>query len=297
MNGVRLAALLLWLLAALVPYAPAFAQAVVVGGKDFTEQRLIAELTGQLLRARGFRVETRVGFSTSGIRQEQELGLIDLYWEYTGTSLVTFNRVADKLDPAAAYARVKGLDARRGLTWLAPSRVDNTYALAMRRSDAEAAGIASISDLAIRMRAGQRIRLACNTEFFIRPDGLLPLQRSYRFELEPADVIRMDTDRVYDALHRSRDVDVGLVFSTDGRVAAFDFLLLRDDRAFFPGYLLAPVIRRDTLERHPDLAGPLNALSAQLDSATMASLNAQVDLHGKAIEEVASSFLRASNQL
>jgi len=207
---------------------------------------------------------------------------------------VTFNAIRETLGPEETYARVKALDASKGLIWLSPSRVDNTYALAMRRSEAEARGISTISELAARIRQGESLRFACNTEFFIRPDGLVPLQQAYRFAFGLEDVIRVDTGAIYDVLREGRGVDVGLVFATDGRIAAYDLLILEDDRRFFPSYLLTPVVRGSALEQHPGLAEPLNALSAQLDNATMATLNAQVDIHRKSVEEVAAAFLKAA---
>jgi osmoprotectant transport system substrate-binding protein len=69
----------------------AFAQAIVVGAKEFTEQLLVAEMTTQLLQANGFAAHKGTGFATTGIRSLQESGIIDLYWEYTGTSLSEFN--------------------------------------------------------------------------------------------------------------------------------------------------------------------------------------------------------------
>lgn len=281
-------------LAALALAAPgsARAQSVVVGGKDFTEQLLMAEMTAQLLASRGVPVRTRSGLSTSGIRREHEAGLLDLYWEYTGTALLIFNGVPGRFTPEEAYARVKALDGARGLVWLKPSGVNNTYALAMRRDAARARGVASISDLADLVRRGEGLRFACNTEFFIRPDGLLPLQRAYAFEFGARNVARMDTDAIYGALRDGDRIDVGLVFSTDGRVAAYDFVTLADDRGFFPGYILAPVVRRATLERHPGLAAPLEALATRLDDATIARLNAQVDVERASVEAVASRFLK-----
>ena len=292
MKPSRVAMLLACLLTAIAPGSSALATTLAIGGKGFTEQRLIAELTSQLLRARGFTTNTQTGFSTTGLRREQEAGLIDIYWEYTGTSLITFNNVTEKLGPAVAYERVKALDAKKGLVWLSASKVDNTYALAMRAADATAKGIASVSDLAARARKGERFRLACNTEFYIRPDGLMPLQQAYGFEFERA--VRMERDRVYEVLRTLSDVDVGLVFSTDGRIAAFNLVVLRDDRGFFPSYLLTPVVRQQTLDLHPEIAGYLNALSAKLDSATMADLNGMVDLEKRPVEDVASSFLKTS---
>src|SRR3954467_1888297 len=111
----------------------AFAQAIVVGAKEFTEQLLVAEMTTQLLQANGFAAHKGTGFATTGIRSLQESGIIDLYWEYTGTSLSEFNQIKEKLSPDEGFASVKALDAKRGLAWLAPSKVNNTYALAVRR--------------------------------------------------------------------------------------------------------------------------------------------------------------------
>ena len=280
----------------LVVTFPAFAQTIRVGGKNFTEQLLVAELTSQLLEAKGYDASVQTGFSSTGLRQELELGLVDIYWEYTGTSLVTFNRIFEKLPPEDAFRRVRELDGKRGLVWLKPSKVNNTYALAMRRADAEAQGIASISDLAAKARRGQRFRLACNIEFFIRPDGLTPLQRAYRFEFARTDIARVETSAVYDLLNDGK-ADIGLVFATDGRVASMDLVILTDDREFFPSYLLAPVVRKDTLDRQPDLATYLTSLAEQLDNPTISTLNAEVDMQKRSVSEVATAFLKSRGLL
>ena len=103
----------------------------------------------------------------------------------------------------------------------------------------------------------------------------------------------MDTGLVYQAL-RDGDVDVGLVFATDGRIPAFDFYVLEDDQSFFPAYALTPVVRQETLDEHPELEAQMNELSALLDDDTMASLNARVDVDRDTIEHVAEDFLRTN---
>jgi len=271
----------------------ASAQSVVVGGKNFTEQQLMAEMTGQLLQAKGFKVDKRAGLGTAPLRQAQEAGQVDVYWEYTGTSLITFNKVADKLDAAATYAKVKELDAAKGLVWLNPSKANNTYALAMRKADASAKGIKTLSDLAAKVKGGQAMKFACNAEFYGRPDGLAPLEKTYGFEFGRENVVRMDTGIVYQAL-KDAQVEVGLVFATDGRVPAFDFVILADDKGYFPSYALTPVVRKETLDKNPKLAEILNGLSAKLDDATMARLNASVDVDKKSVEEVAAGFLKSA---
>jgi osmoprotectant transport system substrate-binding protein len=278
------------LVLSLTPLA-AQAQNIVVGGKNFTEQQIMAEMTTQLLKAKGFTVDKRAGLGTAPLRQAQEAGQIDVYWEYTGTSLITFNKVTDKMDAAATYAKVKELDAAKGLVWLNPSKANNTYALAMRKADADAKGIKSLSDLAGKVKGGQAMKFGCNAEFYARPDGLGPLQTTYGFEFGREATVRMDTGLVYQAL-RDSQVDVGLVFATDGRVPAFNFVILTDDKGYFPTYAMTPVIRKETLEKNPKLGEALNALSAKLDDATMAKLNASVDVDKKSVEEVAAGFLK-----
>jgi osmoprotectant transport system substrate-binding protein len=277
--------------ASLMLLAPqAAAQTVVVGGKNFTEQQLMSEMTALLLRAKGLTVDKRAGLGSAALRQAQENGQVDVYWEYTGTSLITYNKVTDKLDPAATYAKVKELDAAKGLVWLNPSKANNTYAIAMRKADASAKGIKSLSDLAAKVKGGEAIKFASNAEFYARPDGLAPLQKTYDFEFGRENVVRMDTGLVYQAL-RDKQVDAGLVFATDGRVPAFDFVILNDDKGYFPSYALTPVVRKETLDKNPKMAEALNSLSSKLDDAVMARLNASVDVDKKTVEDVAKEFL------
>lgn len=268
-------------------------QAITVGGKNYTEQQLMAEMTTQLLKSKGIDASKKAGMGSAVLRAAQENGQIDLYWELTGTSLITFNKVTDKLDAEETYKRVRDLDAAKGLVWLNPSKANNTYALVMRRADSDSRNIKSLSDLARAVKGGANLSFASNIEFAARPDGLKPMEAAYGFEFPRANVRRMDSGLTYQAL-KEKQVDIALAFATDGRIPAFDFVVLRDDKGFFPFYNLTPVIRKDTMEANPKIAPLLNALSAKLDDATMARLNASVDVDKKTIEEVATKFLKDS---
>ena len=276
---------------ALAGTAPiAAAETLVVGGKNFTEQQLMAAMTSELLEAKGYDVDTRAGMGSAVLREAQESGQIDLYWEYTGTSLITYNKVEERMSAEDTYAKVKELDAEKGLTWLEPSAANNTYAIAMNADEAEERGIASISDFAEAVNGGEELTFASNAEFYARADGWKPLQEAYGFELGRRDVKRMDSGLTYQALKEGQ-VDSALVFATDGRIPAFDFTVLEDDKGYFPAYALTPVVRTETLEANPELEGILNELSSKLDDDTMAALNARVDVDKETIEDVASSFL------
>jgi osmoprotectant transport system substrate-binding protein len=295
MKSIRILASLTAFL--LIAAATATAQTViVVGGKNFTEQQIMSQMTAQLLQAKGFKPDVKAGMGSAVLRQAQENGQIDVYWEYTGTSLITYNKIQERMSPADTYAKVKALDAAKGLVWLNPSKANNTYSLAMNRDDAQKDGIATISDLAAKVKGGAKLTFGSNAEFYARPDGLKPLEQSYGFEFPRENVKRMDTGLVYQAL-KDKQVDVGLVFATDGRVPAFNFVVLKDDKGFFPNYALTPVVRKQVLDANPKLADYLNALSAKLDDATMARLNASVDVDKKTVEDVAHTFLKEQGLL
>ena len=134
--------------------------------------------------------------------------------------------------------------------WLNPSKANNTYAFAMNQDEAKKLGIVTMSDLAKAIKGGKELTFACNSEFYARPDGLRPLQKQYGFEFSQGDVKRMDTGLTYQAL-KDHQVDVALVFATDGRVPAFNFVLLKDDKGYFPSYALTPVVRKATTIQPP----------------------------------------------
>lgn len=271
----------------------ALAATIVVGGKNFTEQLLLAEMTSQLLKHEGFEVDKRDGLGSQVVRDAQVNGQVDVYWEYTGTSLVTYNKIDTPMNAEDAYNKVKELDAAVGLTWLNPSTANNTYALAVQASNEKTDSIETLSDLATSYNDGNHLVMAVNAEFPGRPDGLPGLEKAYGFETTRADLKSMDSGLTYQALKDSQ-VDIALVFATDGRVQAFDFRILTDDKEFFPNYAIVPVVRTSVLEANPGLEKPLDDLSATLSNSVMQNLNAQVDVDKKSIEEVARQFLTDS---
>ena len=266
------------------------AATIVVGGKNFTEQLLLAEMTAQLLKTNGFDVEKRDGMGSQVVRDAQVNGQVDVYWEYTGTSLVTYNKITERMNAKDTYKKVKELDAKTGLTWLNPSDANDTYALAVQASNPKTDPLKTLSDLAAAYNNDKGLVMAVNAEFPKRPDGLPGLEKAYGFKTTRADLKAMDSGLTYQALKEGQ-VDIALVFATDGRIKAFNFRVLKDDKEFFPNYAIAPVVRTDTLKANPGLAEPLNALSAKLTDDVMQKLNAEVDVDKKSIEDVASGFL------
>ncbi len=267
------------------------ANTIVVGGKNFTEQQFLAEMTSLLLKSKGYTVDKKSGMGSTVLRKAQVHGQIDIYWEYTGTSLITYNKVKEKLTADEVYKRVKELDKKVGLVWLNPSKANNTYAFAMRNSDKSKYNIISISDYAKAIKAKKKIVTGLNSEFSARTDGMPGVQKAYKFKLSRKNLVKMDSGLIYTAL-KNKKIDVGLVFATDGRIANFDFYTLVDDKNFFPNYALVPVIREDTLKKYPKLETLLNSLSAILTDDIMRKINASIDVEKVPLKQVANDFLK-----
>ena len=273
------------------------AATIVVGGKDFTEQLLLTEMTAQLLKANGFDVDKRDGMGSTVVRQAQVNGQIDVYWEYTGTSLVTYNKQDSAgLNAKQTYDKVKELDAKVGLTWLDPSAANDTYGLAVRVKNPKTDALMSLSDMAAAYNAGKHPVMALGAEFSKRPDGLPGIEKTYGFKVGRDDIAAMQDALTYQALKDGK-VDIAEVFTTDGRIKAFNFRVLKDDKEFFPNYAIAPVVRTETLKANPGLAPLLNGLSAELTDAAMQSMNAAVDVDKKSIADVATAFLKEKSLL
>jgi len=276
-----------------------FAQAaqnpvIRIGARVFTEQTLLAEITSQYLRSKGYDAQVTGGLGSNLARSAHESGQLDMLWEYTGVSLVAYNHVTEKLDSEQSYARVKELDAKKGLVWLTPSKFSNTYALALPKNVAdEYPQINSISDLNKVLRDETRTNhlVALDTEFANRSDGLDGMVKLYDMNLTRTNIRQMDAGLVYTAL-RNGQVFAGLVYTTDGRLNAFGLKLLEDDMHYFPDYTAAPVVRQAYLDAHSKLAEQLKPLAELFDDETMRQLNARVDVDHQSPSAVAADFLR-----
>lgn len=268
---------------------------LVVGSKNFTEQQILGQIMIQLLQAKGFTCEDKTGLGgTLVARKALENGQIDIYMEYTGTALVIMlNEKKIITDPEECYALVKKADLERnGLVWLPYMSFNNTYCLMMRKDDAAAKGIKTLSALSAYVKANpDAIRFGTGPEFYARSDGYKPLQKKYDFKFPRDKIIKMDDGLLYKAL-KDGQVDVAMGFATDGRIKP-DLVVLEDDLNYFPVYNPAPVVRKETAEEYPELESIFSALAEKLDTQTMTDLNYAVDSEHKSVADVAREWLKS----
>ena len=262
---------------------------VTIGGKNFTEQDILVELMKQTIEAKtDVEVVTKPFLGGTAIVSDAlERGDLDIYAEYTGTALLHLLKLPPESDPEKSYQIVKDqYAANRQAVWLKPLGFNNTYTLTMRKDQAQELGITTISDLT---PLSPQLRLGAEPEFIERPDGYPGLQKMYGLDF--AKVSSLEAGLMYAAC-RDGQVDVIDAFATDGRIPAFNLLVLKDDKNFFPSYQAAPVVRKDTLKKHPEIETALNLLAGKLTDSEMARLNAQVDLDKRSAKDVANTWLK-----
>jgi len=260
-----------------------------IGSKNFTEQLVLGELLAQYLaRFTALPIEKRFYLAGTYICHQALLaGRIDMYVEYTGTALVAILKEPPSSDHAAVFNAVKDLYSRRFNLEVLPSLgFDNTFAMVMRGSDARRLRLKTLSDAAA---VAPQLRLGVGYEFIERPDGYKVLVSKSGLKFAEAPRV-MDLGLLYRALQNNQ-VDMVAGSNTDGLIAALDLVVLEDDRHYFPPYDAVPIVRRDTLERQPEVGKALRALSGRISAEDMRRMNYTVDGEKKDAAMVVRDFL------
>jgi len=262
-----------------------------VGSKDFSEQYILAHLTSQLLNAYG--AETDVNTQVVGsanVRTALESDEFMGYWEYTGTSWITYNgNTAPVVGAEAQFEATAEADAANGIAWLDPAPLNNTYAFAIRADKAEELGVSTLSDIASLPVEEQTFCI--ESEFSTRDDGFPGLVEAYGIDVPDSNVALLDTGVIYTATADGTDCNFGEVFATDGRIAALDLVVLEDDQAFFPVYQGAFTVKQETLDEYPGIAEVIALFADKLTDDEMQRLNALADVDGEDPEDIASDWL------
>lgn len=265
------------------------AKPVRVGSKDFTEEFIVGNMYALLLEANGIPVERKLNLGGTPVLQQALVSdQVDLYPEYTGTGLLTVLKLPTNTNATQVFNTVRDEYKKQfNLAWLAPAPMNNTQALAMKKDVAARYGIKTISDMAAH--AGE-LTMIGPPEFEQREDGLPGIQKAYgNFKLKK--YLSVDPGLRYEGLVNGQ-ADVAVAFGTDGQIAAYDLLVLQDDKGLFPPYQIAPVIRQQALDANPKIAELLNKLAPLLTDATMQKLNFEVDGKKREPADVAKEFLQ-----
>lgn len=262
------------------------ADIIRVGSKNFSEQLILGEIIAQLMESKSkLKVIRRLNLGGTFVCHQAMLNnQIDIYPEYTGTALKVILQSTEL--PQELFSYVKTVYERKyHLTWLMPFGFNNSNALAIKRNFAIQKGIKNISELP---RLASDLTIGVSPDFLQRRDGLLGLQDIYNLKF--ANIRLMDPGLMYKAI-RDNHVNIIMAYSTDGRIPAYQLLLLHDDKHLFPSYEAAPVVRKALLAAHPEITNILQSLAHKLPADVMQRLNYDVDVLHKSPHDVAKAFL------
>jgi osmoprotectant transport system substrate-binding protein len=283
--------------------APPRSSRVTIGAKNFTEQVVLGELLAQEIEAlSGERVNRRFYLAGSYICQQALVsGRIDGYVEYTGTALTAILKQplppVGERDAASVLRRVSDLYKAKYDVSVGPSLgFEDTFAMVVRGADAQRLGVKTISDVVrlqdpavARQGGGPAIsRLGVGYEFEERPDGLKGLEAAYGLRFATAPRV-MDLGLLYRVLSQGQ-VDMVAGNSTDGPIRALGFAVLEDDKHYFPPYEAVPVMREDSLQRHPAIRAAEERLAGKVSADEVRTMNDAVDGQHHDVGEVVREF-------
>jgi osmoprotectant transport system permease protein len=254
--------------------------AVVIGAKTFSEQYILASLIAERLDAAGYRARQLESLGSTVVFDALVAGKVDCYVDYTGTIWANHMKREDRASADDVLREVTAwLREEHGVECLGRLGFENTYALAMRRNEAERLDIATIDDL---FRHAPSMKIGGDYEFFGRPEWD---RLTSEYELAFTDTVGMDGTLMYSAV-MTGEIDVIAAFSTDGRIAANDLVVLDDPRSVFPPYDAVLLLGAAAADDE-DLRSALQPLIGAIDDDLMRSANMEVDVQGASVDAVA----------
>jgi osmoprotectant transport system substrate-binding protein len=265
---------------------------ISVGSTDFTEQQVIAEMYALVLEDAGYTVDRRYQLgSREVVFPALQSGELDVTAEYVGTLLEFINGGAGQ----ATSDTQETLDLLQeqlddGLTMLEPSEAQDTNALAVTQETADELGATKVSDL----KGHSDLVLGGPPECPQRPLCLPGYEDTYGLEFANFRPLDAGGPLTTEALNNG-DIDVGLVFSTQGAIAVNDWVVLEDDKDLQPAENITPAVREDVL--NGEVEELLNSVSAVLTTEKVIELNRLVDIEGEAAEDAALEFLETEGLL
>lgn len=268
---------------------------IVIGAKNFTEQVVLGELLAQEIEeVTGQSVDRRFYLAGSYLCQQALVsGRIDGYVEYTGTALTAILKQplppVGQRDQAHVFEVVRRLYEQRYRIRVEPGLgFENTFAMVVRGQDAQRLGLKTISDA---VPHALQMKLGVGYEFEQRPDGLRGLESIYglKFEGNPR---TMDLGLLYRALS-AKQVDMVAGNSTDGPIQALGFVVLEDDKHYFPPYEAVPLMREDSLRRSPAIQTAMDKLAGKVSAQEIRKMNNAVDGEHRDVSAVVREFRKS----
>jgi osmoprotectant transport system substrate-binding protein len=269
------------------------AEKIRVASKSFTEGYILGSMVVELLENAGYQVDYKDGMSSFIIRSALVNDQIDLYVEYTGTAWMAYLKQQDIIDdPVLLLEKVREKDLlENGIVWYDAIDFNNTYGLAIKEEFARENNLETLSDLADYINQNNKLIFGVNFDFFERPDGFFAIAEHYGMVISKKNVKTMEIGVTYEALSRG-NIDVAMVFSTDGKLDKYNLKVLQDNKTFFPIYNPAVCVREEIHNKYPDIQEILRPLNKYLNPQIIRRLNFLVDIGEAEPENIARDYLK-----
>jgi osmoprotectant transport system substrate-binding protein len=262
---------------------------VTVGSTNFSEQLILAEMYAAVLKKAGVKVDTRLNLGAREVVfPALEKGDIDLLPEYNGSVLSFLDPKATQTTSDEVNTALGPLLDAKGLVALDQSPAEDKDGWAVTKQTAAKYGLAKVSDL--KGKASQLV-VGGPPELKTRPAGLPGLKKLYGIEdfkeFKPLDAGGPLTTS---ALNKG-SIDVGRVFTTQGAIARYGWVVLQEDKPLEPAQNIVPIGRKDAMTDQVKQA--LNGLASKITTEELTKLNKQVDIDKDDPEQVATDWLKS----
>ncbi|WP_068985658.1 MULTISPECIES: osmoprotectant update ABC transporter permease/substrate-binding subunit OpuFB [Lysinibacillus] len=268
---------------------------IVIAGKLGSEPEILINMYKLLIENEtDLTVQLKPGLGkTSFVFNALKSGSIDIYPEFTGTAISEFlkEEAINNNQEDVYHQAQEGMMNKFGMVMLSPMKYNNTYALAVSKEMAETYDLQSISDI---KPLQETIKAGFTLEFNDREDGYLGIQNRYGITL--SNITTMEPKLRYQAIETG-NIDLLDAYSTDSEIRQYNLKVLADDQQLFPPYQGAPLLRKETVDKYPEIETALNKLANRITDDEMREMNYQVNVEGKNVEDVAREYLMKAGLL
>ena len=279
--------------------------AITLGTFVDTEGGILGNMLLLALEDEGYLIEDKVQFGTPDVHRNALLqGELDMGVDYTGNGQFYSEGIEEDVwrDKDAGYDAIKTYDEENNeLIWMKPANANNTEALAVKREFAEANSLTTMEDFADYVNGGGDVKLITSQLFAEKETGLLGMEAGYGFKLEPDQMIILphgNTAETLKALANGTDgVNVALAYGTDGSLADLDLVLLEDILSIPPVYEPSAIIRKEVLDKYPEVQEIVESIFGLLDKENLQQMNKEVIVDGLSPRDVAETFLKENGIL
>jgi osmoprotectant transport system substrate-binding protein len=262
---------------------------VTVGSTNFSEQLILAEMYAAVLKKAGVKVDTRLNLGAREVVfPALEKGDIDLLPEYNGSVLSFLDKQATQTTSAQVNQALAPLLDAKGLVALDQSPAEDKDGWAVTKATAAKYGLQRVSDLKGKAHA---LVVGGPPELKTRPAGLPGLKKVYGIEdFKEFKALDAGGPLTTSALNKG-NIDVGRVFTTQGAIARYGWVLLAEDKPLEPAQNIVPIGRKDAMTDQVKQA--LNGLAGKITTPELTKLNKQVDIDKQDPEKVATDWLKS----